>query len=110
MLAERIEHREHPAHLLHYDCRDKTRVAAQRCDTYSDTRVLPTPQRLLWTVLGFVTLEINAEQPDMAARITDAPLRAGFESLTRHLALGEYDELYAVTVENTIAGVARRAG
>jgi len=67
-----------------------------------------TAQSLLWTVLGFVTLEINAEQPELADAILDAPLREGFEDLTAHLALGNYDELYAVTVENAVAGIAGR--
>ena len=69
-----------------------------------------TAQSLLWTVLGFVTLEINAEQPELVGTTMDAPLRAGFEDLTRHLALGEYDDLYALTVENAVAGIAQRAG
>lgn len=67
-----------------------------------------TAQNLLWTVLGFVTLQIGAEQPDLAEAIKEAPLRPGFEELTQHLALEQYDALYAITVDSAIAGVKQR--
>lgn len=66
-------------------------------------------QNLLWTVLGFVLLELGAEQPDIALGIKQAQRQVGHEQLTEHLALDNYDSLYEISIESAIAGVAKRA-
>lgn len=65
-------------------------------------------QNLLWTVLGFVMLQIDAEGPDLVPVIEQARHQQGYEELIEHIAIGEYDKLYALTVYNAVAGIRAR--
>ena len=69
-----------------------------------------TAQNLLWTVLGFVMMEIDAGQPELAARVREAQRTPGFRAFTKHLAVDKFDSLYEITVENALAGVTSQTG
>jgi hypothetical protein len=66
-----------------------------------------TAQYLIMTVCGFVFLELDALQPDLRGALTATQLQPGFERLTQHVAVDDYDPLYDITVRNALAGIER---
>jgi len=64
-----------------------------------------TAQHLIMTVCGFVFLELDALQPDLRSALTATKLQPGFERLTQHVAVDDYDPLYDITVRNALAGI-----
>jgi AcrR family transcriptional regulator len=62
-------------------------------------------QSLLWTVLGFAFQETNASNPKMKRRMKTASKKFPYPEMTRHLAIADFADLWAITVEREIAGV-----
>lgn len=62
-------------------------------------------QHLIMTVCGFVFLELDALQPDLRDALAATKLQPGFERLTQHVTVDDYDPLYDITVRNTLAGI-----
>lgn len=62
-------------------------------------------QSLLWTVLSFVVFEIRATEPDIVEQLTQR-IETDSESLAgKHLAIGNYDTMWELTVKRNIAGL-----
>jgi TetR/AcrR family tetracycline transcriptional repressor len=66
-------------------------------------------QHLIMTVCGFVFLELDALQPDLRSALTATQLQPGFERLTQHVVVDDYNPLYDITVRNTLAGIEHAA-
>jgi len=64
-----------------------------------------TAQHLIMTVCGFVFLELDAQEPDLRGALSATKLQLGFERLTRHVAVDDYNPLYDITVRNALAGI-----
>ena len=64
-----------------------------------------TAQHLIMTVSGFVFLELDAQEPDLSAALTAARSHPGFERLTQHVVVDNFDPLYDITVRNALAGI-----
>jgi AcrR family transcriptional regulator len=67
-------------------------------------------QSLLWTVLGFTFQQVGASEPKMKRRMKSATGRKSpYPEMTRHLALTDFTQLWEITVERQIAGIAAQA-
>jgi len=64
-----------------------------------------TAQHLIMTVCGFVFLELDALQPDLRGALTATQLQPGFERLTQHVVVDDYNPLYDIAVRNALAGI-----
>lgn len=64
-----------------------------------------TAQNLIMTVCGFVFLELDALQPNLKSALAAAKLHPGFERLTQHVTVDNYDPLYDITVRNALVGI-----
>lgn len=71
----------------------------------SERHAAHTAQHLIMTVCGFAFLELDALEPDLRGALTATKLQPGFERLTQHVAVDDYDPLYDITVRNALAGI-----
>ncbi len=66
-------------------------------------------QSLLWEVVGFAILQLNASTPDVIERNSRVRSDPAYGHFGRHIAVDEFTELWQATIARSIAGIAALA-